>query len=128
MARTNSKLDQALADLVEAFVELEQEMDEKFGDDEEGFQTAIVEALETSIETAIEEQDSTTSSFASLVSCMSEALEHIDPSAFQAEDEEEEDEESEYDVDDSDLDYDEDDDLEGDDDEEDEDDDDDDDD
>lgn len=106
---TISKLDQALRDLIEAYAELEQELEEKCGEDEEAFGAAVIEALETSIESAIEDQESSSGFVAAVLSSLSEALEQIDPSAFEGE-EGEEDEEEEYEMeDDDDADYDEDD-------------------
>ena len=110
-----SKLDQALSDLIEAYVALESELDEKHGDDEDSFATALVEVLETSIEAAIENQDVSTTVFASMLSTFTEALEQLDPSAFENEgedDEEYESDDSDYDVDDDEIDLDDDDDEE----------------
>lgn len=86
MSSPIAKLDQALKDLIEAFVELEEELDDKFGDDEEKYSIAVVESLEGAIENAIEDQDSSTNAFATIVSALSEALESLDPSAFDDED------------------------------------------
>src|SRR5690606_3363417 len=84
-----SKLDQAVSDLVEAYQALEQSLEEKHGEDFESIENNVVEALENAIDSAIEEHDSTTSQFASLVSSMSDAIEQLDPSAFEGEDEDE---------------------------------------
>ena len=116
MAGNISKLDQALIDLIEAFSEVEEKIDAKFRDDEDAFQTAIVEAIETSVEAAIEETEFSTSSFATLLSSISEALESLDPSAFDEEEEEESEGEATYDIDDDDIDIDDDDDEDADDD------------
>jgi hypothetical protein len=110
MADSYAKLDQAIKELVEAYAELEEDATEKHGEDEEAFGSAIVEALETSIEGAMEEYDISSGAFASLLSVMTEALEQIDPAAFEGGSEEEEDDDSDDDVDyDDDSDYDEDD-------------------
>lgn len=106
---SNSKLDQALIDLMEAFVEIEEKMASKFGDEEDSFTNALVETLETSIEGALEETDMSTSGFATFLSCLSEALEQLDPGAFEEDEEEEDEEEGSYEVDDDDVDIDEDD-------------------
>ena len=95
MAHSHNKLEQALKDLIEAYAALEQELEEKHGDDEDAFSHEICEALETAIETAIEDSDSTPSFLATLLSNTSQALEQIDPNAFEASDEEEYEEESE---------------------------------
>ena len=99
-----SKLDQALIDLIEAYTELEAELDKKFADDEESYAAALIETIETSVEAAIEDQDASTGSFASLLSSMTEALEQLDPSAFEGGEEEDDDDEYEADDDDVDLD------------------------
>lgn len=112
MANTYTKLDQALKDLIEAYNELEEEVGEKYEDDEDAYAHAIIEALETSVESAIEEHDSSTTQFATILSNLTEALEQLDPSAF-------DEDESEYGLDDVAVDVD--DDYEGEDEEEDED-------
>lgn len=107
MANSFTKLHQALRDLIEAYTELEEELDEKCSDDDEAFSNEMIEALETSIESAIEEQDSSTALFATMLASLSEALKQVDPSAFEdeGEEEEEDEEEGDYDIDD-DVDYD----------------------
>ena len=101
IADSFSKLDQALKDLVESYSTLVSELENKHGEeDEEALSAAIIEAIETSIEGAIDEQDSSTSEFAELVSALSEALEQLDPSAFNEQTEEEEEEEEYGDDDD----------------------------
>jgi predicted transcriptional regulator len=97
IADSFSKLDQALKDLVESYASLVSELENKHGEeDEEALSAAIIEAIETSIEGAIDEQDSSTSEFAELISALSEALEQLDPSAFNETSEEEEDEDEDY--------------------------------
>jgi len=92
------KLDEALQDLVEAYTELEDAISTKVGDDEDAFSHAIIEALETSIESAIEEHDFSTSGFAAILTNLTEALDQLDPVAFD-DDEEEDDEDEEYEID-----------------------------
>jgi hypothetical protein len=108
MGDAYTKLDQALKDLIEAYTEIESELDDKHGDDEESFSTAIIEVLETAVESAIDEQDSDTRSIATILSNLSEALEQLDPSAFDAEEtedaDEDEEEDEDYDIDDDDED------------------------
>lgn len=104
MASSYSKLDQALKDLIEAYTAMEEEFDEKYGDDEEAFSSAVIEALETSVESAIDDQDSSTSFFANLLSSLSEALEQLDPAAFEETTEEEDDEDDASEIDYDDLD------------------------
>ena len=50
MPSSSAKLDQALADLIEAFTELEIELDGKFGEDEDTYTSAIIETVEAAIE------------------------------------------------------------------------------
>lgn len=110
MANKFKKLDQALKDLIEAYTEVSEDLDEKHSDDDDAYASALIETLESSIESALEEHDSSTNFFASMLGSLEEALEQLDPSAFEEEEGEEEEEEdyksrSEDDVD---LDYDED--------------------
>ncbi|HMO17166.1 MAG TPA: hypothetical protein PKA63_03600 [Oligoflexia bacterium] len=106
MVSLYKKLDEALQDLIEAYTELEDAVSEKAGDDEDAFSHAIIEALETSIESAIEEHDFSTSGFAAVLSNLTEALEQLDPVAF---DDDSEEDEEEYEVEDEDYEIDEDD-------------------
>lgn len=106
MRSSSSKLDQALKDLIEAYVELDGQMNEKYEDDEDAYSAAMLEVLETSIEGALEDQDVETKSFANMLSYFSDALEQLDPVAFDDATEGEE-EEYEGDDDDDDIDYDE---------------------
>ena len=104
MANSYVKLDQALKDLIEAYVEVEEELEAKHGEDEEAYTHAVMEVLETSIEGAVEEQDSSTGAFATILSMLTEALEQLDPSAFEDEDADYDLDEVEYDADDADVD------------------------
>lgn len=120
MVSSFKKLDEALQDLIEAYTELEEEISSKTGDDEDAFSSAIIETLETSIESAIEEHDFSTAGFAAVLSNLTEALQELDPAAFEddeesAADEDDEDYEmedvddsDEYDLDDEELELDED--------------------
>jgi len=83
---TYANLDQALKDLIESYTELEAVTEGNFGGDEEGFSQSIIEVLETSVETALEEHDVSTTTFATILSHLTEALEQLDPSAFEDED------------------------------------------
>lgn len=106
MAKSYAKLDQALKDLVEAYLEIDAELTEKHGEDEEALAHAFTEVLETSVESAMEEHDCSSSSFASMLSNLSESLEQIDPAAFEGagDDDEYELAEEDYDADDGDID------------------------
>jgi len=104
MANSYAKLDSALKDLVEAFSEVEEELSAKHGEDEEALSHAVIEALETAVEGALEEHDYSSSSFAGLLSLLTEALEQLDPAAFEEEGGEYDMAEVEYDADDADVD------------------------
>lgn len=101
MVSSFKKLDEAIQDLIEAYTELEEEISTKCGDDEDAFSSAIIETLETSIESAIEEHDFSTSGFAAILSNLTEALQELDPVAFEDEDEDSESDDEEYEMDDS---------------------------
>ena len=107
MSSAISRFDQALVELIDSFMNIESEMDNKFGDDPETYEQSVLEAVETSVESAIEEQDSSTAYFANMLSCLSEGLEAIDPSAFESEEQET----ANYQDDDDDIDMDDDDDM-----------------
>lgn len=128
MGKKHNKLDQALKDLIESYVELEEELSAKHRDDEDALNAGIIEVLETSIEGALEEHDYSSSKFANLLSVLTESLEQIDPAAFEGEEDEDYNmsevdyDEDESDIDDADLDEDMDEDEDGDDDDDDDDD------
>ena len=88
MSNAYARLDQALKDLVEAYTEVEAELEDKYSDDEDSFSHAVIEALETAIESTIEEQDISTSALAGVFANMTEALEQLDPSAFDEDEDE----------------------------------------
>lgn len=88
MAASYSKVAEALQDLIEAYTELDAELEEEHGDDEDAFSHAIIEILETAVEIALEEMDASTSSFATMLSSLTEAVEQLDPSAFDDDDDE----------------------------------------
>lgn len=102
MGNSYTKLDQALKDLIEAFRGVQGELDEKHGEDEDAYEDAVIEVLETSIETALEEEDISSHTFAEMLDLLTEALEQYDPAAFEgsAEEDYDADEEVEYDLDD----------------------------
>lgn len=79
---TIAKLENALKDLVEAYINLESELEEAHEEDDDAYAAAMIEALEGAIEVAIDEFDASTQSIASMVTAMTEALEQLDPSAF----------------------------------------------
>ena len=83
MSNAAEKIDIALKELLEAFSELEQDLDEKHGDDEDAYQSLLAETFESSIETAVEESGTSTTLVATLVSSLSEGLEALDPSVFE---------------------------------------------
>lgn len=82
MAKSASNLEQALIELIDAYVEIEKGANKNFGDDQDLYSNAIIDGFEASLDTAIEESEISTTQFASLLAHLSEALEQIDPSAF----------------------------------------------
>lgn len=91
MGKSSGRLEQAIIDMIEAYAELEANAEEKFGDDEDSYAHAMIEFLETSLESAIDEGDISTAQFAAMLANLSEALEQLDPSAFESDEEDEED-------------------------------------
>ena len=96
MAISSSRLDQALRDLIDSYSELEAGFVGTLGEDEDSLNHALVEVCETAIESALEENDTSTTVFASMLSNLTEALEQLDPAAF-------EDDDSDYEIDDVDM-------------------------
>ena len=86
MASSVSKLDQAMKDLLDAYISLEDQVDANHSEDDDAFSSAILEALEIAIESALDKMEVPSQTMAALVSAMSEALEQLDPSAFDDED------------------------------------------
>jgi hypothetical protein len=93
MSTPYERLDQAMKDFIEAYLQIQDELETKHGDDEDSVANGVTESIETAIESALEEHDISTGSMATILSNMTEALESLDPSAF--DDDEEEDEEYE---------------------------------
>ncbi|MBP9838255.1 MAG: hypothetical protein KBC84_06035 [Proteobacteria bacterium] len=112
MVNSYSKLDQALKDLIEAYAEMEEELEAKHKDDDEALSHSMLEAVETSIEAALEEHDYSSSAFAGLLSILTEGLEQIDPAAFEDADEDDFEVDEDLESEDLDEDLDDDDDLE----------------
>ena len=104
MANSVSKLEQALRELIEAYGELEEKFKEKYQDDVDAISAAVVEAFEPAVDEAIDYQDSSTGKFAEILTYLQEALEQLDPSAFEGENEDEDDDDDDYDLED--IDYD----------------------
>lgn len=103
MSTAYERLDQAMKDFIEAYLEIQDELESAHGDDEDSVAHGLTESLETSLESAIEEHDVSTTAVASLLSNMTDALEQLDPSAFEDDEEEEETYEVEE-IDDDDID------------------------
>lgn len=100
MGKSAGRLEQAILELIEAYAALENSAEEKYGEDEDSYAHAMVEALETSLESAMDEGDASTAQFAAILANLSEALEQLDPSAFEGDEDEEEDEVSPSELDD----------------------------
>lgn len=106
---------EALSDLLEAYSELLESLQEEFGeegsDPEDGavatspeMESGLVNEVRAAVELVMDQDDYTADDIASLITSMTEALEEIDPSIFEQVDEEEETEDIEVDEDDEDED------------------------
>ena len=82
MSTAYERLDQAMNDLIEAYLEIQDKLESTHGDDEDAIAHGLTESLETSIESSIEEHDVSTTAIASMMAYMTDALEQLDPSAF----------------------------------------------
>ncbi len=102
LKKDNAKLEQSFNELIQAFSSLTAQLEKKYEEDDEACSTAIIEAIGTVIESAIEESDVTTGSIAQMLAVFTEALEEIDPDAFESivSDDSEDDD---YDLDDDDT-------------------------
>ena len=89
MSSAYARLDQAVKDLLDAYIEIDDELQSKHSEDEDSFSNAMIEALETSLESALEEHDISTGALAGIFSNFTEALEQLDPSAFDADEDDE---------------------------------------
>jgi hypothetical protein len=83
MSNVYNRLEQAILAVIESYTALEAVVESKYGDDEDSYSNAIIEALEASIESAIDDGDIGTNQFATILSNLNEALEQLDPSAFE---------------------------------------------
>jgi hypothetical protein len=115
-----AKIIEALTQLMEGYVELQQSVERDFGGregEDEGelsseVDTAIVTEVRAAVESVMEDEDYSAEEMASVISMLTDAVEEIDPDVFDQEedgDEEEEDEDDSEDDEDEDLDLDEDD-------------------
>lgn len=116
-----AKIIEALTQLMEGYVELQQSVERDFGSregEDEGelsseVDTAIVTEVRAAVESVMEDEDYSAEEMASVISMLTDALEEIDPDVFNQDedDEEEEEDEDEDEDDDDDTDLDEDDDV-----------------
>jgi hypothetical protein len=114
-----AKIIEALTQLMEGYVELQQSVERDFGGregEDEGelsseVDTAIVTEVRAAVESVMEDEDYSAEEMASVISMLTDAVEEIDPDVFdqEEEDEDEEDEDDSEDDEDEDLDLDEDD-------------------
>ena len=97
------KIIEALTQLMEGYIELQESVERDFGgregDDETELSSEVDSALVTevraAIESVMEEEDYSAEEFASVISMVTDALEEIDPDVFDQEEEDEEDDEDE---------------------------------
>lgn len=115
-----AKIIEALTQLMEGYVELQQSVERDFGGregEDEGelsseVDTAIVTEVRAAVESVMEDEDYSAEEMASVISMLTDAVEEIDPDVFDQEEdgeEEEEDEDDSEDDEDEDLDLEEDD-------------------
>lgn len=125
--KISEKITDALAELMEAFAELQQSVSKsiKDGDDDDDTDEndedkvmsaeqdeALVAEVRTALESALESEDVSPEEFATLLSSLTEALEEIDPDVFREEATQDVNDETDAeDVDDEDIDLDEEEDL-----------------
>jgi len=120
--QAGDKIIEALTQLMEAYQELQESVENELGETEEEEEDedsdinsevdlAIINELRASIEAVIDTEDFATEEIAAAISSLTEALEEIDPDVFESVTEEEEvvavaDEDDDYDYDgDDDIDY-----------------------
>ena len=99
LKKNDTKLEQAFSELIQAFVALEEQMEKKHSDDDDAYSSAIIESVESAIDTALEEQEINTSNIAQMLAVFTEVLEEVDPAAFEDLGEDEDNDED-YDLDD----------------------------
>ena len=99
LKKNDAKLEQAFSELIQAFVTLEEQMEKKYSDDDDAYSSAIIENVESAIDTALEEQEINTSNIAQMLAVFTEVLEEVDPAAFEELGDEDEDSDEDYDLD-----------------------------
>lgn len=110
------KIIEALTQLMEGYVELQESVERDYGGREEPeagaelsseVDAALVTEIRAAVESVMEDEDYSAEEMASVISVLTDALEEIDPDAFgQEEDEDEDEEEDDDDIDDDDEDLD----------------------
>lgn len=88
MSTPYERLDEAMRDLIGAYMQIQDKLETEHGDDEDSIAHGLTEALETALESGLEEHDVNTSAMASMLSNTTDALEQLDPSAFDEEEDE----------------------------------------
>lgn len=106
MASSFDKFHNAVRDLLESYAKLEQDLEAEAEGDEEVLAASIAENAETAIESAMDDLDVEGSQVGELLSALSDALEAVDPAAFEGYEEDDSNEES-SERDDNTVDYDE---------------------
>jgi segregation and condensation protein B len=121
------KIVEALTQLVEGFAELQEQLEQDYGTEQDedetegeeseessGLEEAMVTEVRAAVESVIENEDCAPEDLASVISALTDVLEEIAPEVFVEEESEEEEDEGEdededdIDLDDDDYDYDED--------------------
>jgi hypothetical protein len=119
-SKVTRKITEALSDLLQSYAELLEALQTEFGvtEEKEGeaaeaaaeeLESSLVNEIRAALELVMDQDDYSADDIASLITSMTEALEEIDPTIFEAGSEEdgEEDEDEDYVVEDEDEDYDE---------------------
>lgn len=120
-SKASEKIIDALTQLMEGYIELQESIEEEYGsssmtdddDDEssvsEEVDAAIVTEIRAALEAVMESEDYSPEELASVISTMTDAIEEIAPDVFEEDEEEDDDDEDyeDYDDDDEDLDLDE---------------------
>ncbi|MDR2337122.1 MAG: hypothetical protein LBE20_00525 [Deltaproteobacteria bacterium] len=102
LKKDNAKLEQAFSEIIQAFIALEEQLEKKYSDDDEAYSSAMVETIESVLDSILEEGDITTTNIAQMLAVFTEALEEIDPNAFE-DLVNDDDDDDDYDLDDEEL-------------------------
>jgi hypothetical protein len=117
-SKVTRKITEALSDLLQAYSELLEGLQAEFGISEDSetepseeaadeLESSLVNEVRAALELVMDQDDYAADDIAALITSLTEALEEIDPTIFEAVEEEEEADEEDYIVDDEEDEYDE---------------------